>query len=253
MDNCNCNPYSAPPALTRKRVGTDLFLLFDMQRQGKGINLADVKNISVKVKKDGSFTQPRAENYTIDGSRIAIQIAAADNTRTGVFNISIEYDVQNADSETGLVHVINDIPRAFEIVPLSTEETQGTLFVVSERDVKPRAGGRDGVDGHDGRLRMVNHGTNDTTFALRAGEMHVWGKIPGLSISIDETSKSDEYVNEFAFQFTCPDDAATTFIKPSSVGWYKGEVINPVKGVTYQGFIVNNILMMGGDKDEFTA
>ena len=253
MDNCNCNPYSTPPALTRKRVGTDLFLLFDMQRQGKGINLADVKNISVKVKKDGSFAQPREENYTIDGSRIAIQIAAADNTRTGVFNISIEYDVQNADSETGLIHVINDIPRAFEIVPLSTEETQGTLFVVSERDVKPRAGGRDGVDGHDGRLKMVNHGTNDTTFALRAAEMHVWGKVPGLSISIDETSKSDEYINEFAFQFTCPDDAATTFIKPSSVEWYKGEVVIPRKGITYQGSIVNNILIMGGNKSEYDA
>ena len=201
------------------------------------------------MKKDGSFAQSREENYTIDGSRIAIQIAAADNTRTGVFNISIEYDVPNADSETGVIHVINDIPRAFEIVPLSTEETEGTLFVVSERDVKPQAGGRDGVDGHDGRLRMVNHGTNDTTFALRAGEMHVWGVVPGLSISIDEASKSDEYVNEFAFQFTCPDNVATAFMKPLSVKWYKGEVVVPVKGVTYQGSIVNNILMMGGGQE----
>ena len=242
MDNCNCSPYSTPPALTRKRVGTDLFLLFDMQRQGKGINLADVKNISVKVKKDGSFAQPREENYTIDGSRIAIQIAAADNTRTGVFNISIEYDVPNADSETGFVHIISDIPRAFEIVPLSTEETQGTLFVVSERDVKPRAGGRDGVDGHDGRLKMVNHGTNDTTFALRAGEMHVWGEIYSLNLSLADADAG--YVGEYAFKFSCPRDRGTTLVLPQGVKFADNAVVTPNAGKTYEGSIVEGILVL---------
>lgn len=246
------NPF-ADGAYIKKRIGTDLFLIFDIVRYGKHVDLSRYRNVQVLIRKENGLSRILTENVTIDGSRIGVQINAEDNRQQGLFMASVSYDVPSEDSETGFIHMVYDIPRAFEIVPLSTEETQGTLFVVSERDVKPRAGGSDGKDGHDGRLKMVNHGTNDTTFALRAGEMHVWGKIPVLSISIDETSNSDDYVNEFAFQFTCPDDAATTFIKPSSVGWYKGKVIDPVKGVTYQGTIVNNILMMGGDKDEFNA
>ena len=198
--------------------------------------------MQVLIRKENGLSRILTENVTIDGSRIGVQINAEDNRQQGLFMASVSYDVPSEDSETGFIHTVYDIPRAFEIVPLSTEETQGTLFVVSERDVKPQAGGRDGVDGHDGRLRMVNHGTNDTTFALRAGEMHVWGEIYSLNLSLADVDAG--YVSEYAFKFSCPRDRGTTLVLPQGVKFADNVVVTPNAGKTYEGSIVEGILVL---------
>jgi hypothetical protein len=235
------NPF-ADGAYIKKRIGTDLFLIFDIVRYGKHVDLSRYRNVQVLIRKENGLSRILTENVTIDGSRIGVQINAEDNRQQGLFMASVSYDVPSEDSETGFIHTVYDIPRAFEIVPLSTEETQGTLFVVSERDVKPQAGGRDGVDGHDGRLRMVNHGTNDTTFALRAGEMHVWGEIYSLNLSLADVDAG--YVSEYAFKFSCPRDRGTTLVLPQGVKFADNVVVTPNAGKTYEGSIVEGILVL---------
>ena len=156
-NNCTCSgsPFSGNYPLIRKRVNTDLFLVFELREGNKGVELSKCKNLSVSIVKENSLVaNSRAENVTINGSRIAVQINAKDNKQIGVFRVSVAYDVENADSETGFIHVVRDIPKAFEIIPLSTEETQAMVFVVSSQGgLKPT----DARDGKDGRFKRVEH------------------------------------------------------------------------------------------------
>lgn len=101
-------------------------------------------------------------------------------------------------------------------------------------------------DGADGRLRMVSHGTEDTVFSLTPNTMHVWGVVGSLSLDMDKASEEDGILAEYAFQFTCPIDAATSLALPSDVKWYNGFIVVPQAGKTYQASIVNNIIIMGG-------
>ena len=239
------NPF-ADGAYIKKRIGTDLFLIFDIVRYGKHVDLSRYRNVQVLIRKENGLSRILTENVTIDGSRIGVQINAEDNRQQGLFMASVSYDVPSDDSETGFIHMVYDIPNAFEIVPLSTEETNAAMFIVSERENR-FIEGHDGVDGMDGRLRLKNHGTSDTTFALTPNILHVWGKVPSLYLSL-APADDNSFVNEYAFQFTCPDDSATSLVLPSSVKWANNYVVTTKAGGTYQGSIVNNILVFGGDK-----
>ena len=101
-------------------------------------------------------------------------------------------------------------------------------------------------DGRDGRLSMVHHGTSDNVFALSPNVLHVWGEVASLDLSLNTGLEEEGFLAEYAFQFTCPIDAATSLALPSDIKWYNGLVIVPQAGKTYQASIVNNIIIMGG-------
>ena len=84
-NNCTCgSPFSSGYPLIRKRVNTDLFLVFELREGDKGVDLSKYKNLSVSIVKENSLVaNSRAENVTINGSRIAVQINASDNKRVG--------------------------------------------------------------------------------------------------------------------------------------------------------------------------
>lgn len=242
-NNCTCSgsPFNSGYPLIRKRVNTDLFLVFELREGDKGVDLSKCKNLEVSIVKENSLVaNSRAENVTINGSRIAVQINASDNKRVGIFRVSVAYDVENADSETGFIHVVRDIPKAFEIIPLSTEETQAMVFVVSSQGgLKPT----EAKDGKDGRFKRVVHESTDTTCTLTPNVRHVWGEVERLDLSLEEDNTSD-YVNEYSFAFRCKSNAPTTLSVPASLAWAEGKVVTTKAGKRYEGSIIDNVIVL---------
>ena len=242
-NNCTCSgsPFNSGYPLIRKRVNTDLFLVFELREGDKGVDLSKCKNLSVSIVKENSLVaNSRAENVTINGSRIAVQINASDNKRVGIFRVSVAYDVENADSETGFIHVVRDIPNAFEIIPLSTEETQAMVFVVSSQGgLKPT----DAKDGKDGRFKRVVHESTDTTCTLTPNTRHVWGEVERLDLSLEEDNTSD-YVNEYSFIFRCMPNKPTTLSVPASLTWAEGKVVTTKASKRYEGSIIDNVIVL---------
>lgn len=242
-NNCTCSgsPFNSGYPLIRKRVNTDLFLVFELREGDKGVELSKCKNLSVSIVKENSLVaNSRAENVTINGSRIAVQVNAKDNKQVGVFRVSVAYDVENADSETGFIHVVRDIPKAFEIIPLSTEETQAMVFVVSSQGgLKPT----EAHDGKYGRFKRIVHESTDTTCTLTPNVRHVWGEVERLDLSLEEDNTSD-YVNEYSFAFRCKSNAPTTLSVPASLAWAEGKVVTTKAGKRYEGSIIDNIIVL---------
>lgn len=241
-NNCTCSgsPFNSGYPLIRKRVNTDLFLVFELREGDKGVDLSKCKNLEVSIVKENSLVaNSRAENVTINGSRIAVQINASDNKRVGVFRVSVVYDVENADSETGFIHVVRDIPKAFEIIPLSTEETQAMVFVVSSQGgLKPT----DAKDGKDGRFKRIVHESTDTTCTLTPNVRHVWGEVERLDLSLEEDNT--DYVNEYSFTFRCMPNAPTALNLPNNLEWAERKVVKLEAGKRYEGSIIDNIIVL---------
>ena len=240
---CSGSPFNSGYPLIRKRVSTDLFLVFELREGDKGVDLSKCKNLSVSIVKENSLVaNSRAENVTINGSRIAVQINAKDNKRIGVFRVSVAYDVENADSETGFIHVVRDIPKAFEIIPLSTEETQAMVFVVSSQGGLKPTDAKDGRDGKDGRFKRVVHESTDTTCTLTPNVRHVWGEVERLDLSLEEDT--NDYVNEYSFAFRCKSDKPTTLNVPANLEWAEGKVVTTKAGKRYEGSIIDNVIVL---------
>ena len=107
--------------------------------------------------------------------------------------------------------------------------------------------------GKDGRLLRFVHGTGDTSRALVANAMHIWGVVPELRLSLAENPEP-EFVAEYCFQFTSPADRGTSLMLPKGLKWggqddddedYKPQ-IRP--GITYQAIISENVIIIMGAK-----
>ena len=154
--------------------------------------------------------------------------------------MSVAYDVENADSETGFIHVVRDIPNAFEIIPLSTEETQAMVFVVSSQGgLKPT----EAHDGKDGRFKRVVHESTDTTCTLTPNVRHVWGEVERLDLSLEDDNTSD-YVNEYSFAFRCMPNAPTALNLPANLEWAERKVVKLEAGKRYEGSIIDNVIVL---------
>lgn len=115
-----------------------------------------------------------------------------------------------------------------------------TYDMLTQEQKKALKGGK----GDDGFLLMINHGTNDTTFALTPNTMHVWGEVTNLNLTLAPNTEPD-VLAEYCFQFTSPADAATTLILPNTVKWVSGVIPVVATGKMYQVSIVNNIAVCG--------
>lgn len=103
--------------------------------------------------------------------------------------------------------------------------------------------GDKGDPGKDGRIALVNHGTSDTTFALTPHTMHVWGVVESLSLSLAPNPEQD-VLAEYCFQFASPSDKETT-LSISGVSWYDNYIPTIKTDETYQGSILNGIIILG--------
>ena len=82
-----------------------------------------------------------------------------------------------------------------------------------------------GEKGDTGYLRIVNHGTDDTTCTVPVNEMHVWGEVTELNISFGANPDQTK-VATYAFKFTSG-TAATTLTLPGDVTLPAGFIILP--------------------------
>lgn len=93
-----------------------------------------------------------------------------------------------------------------------------------------------------GSMQMIQQ--TDTTLAINPNVLNVWGTVSSLAISFNAGASGA--VNEYMIQFTCPSNAGTTLVLPSSVKWMNGDELEPEAGWTYQVSIVNNLAVYAG-------
>lgn len=89
----------------------------------------------------------------------------------------------------------------------------------------------------DCRVRVVEHGTGDTSFALTPNVLHCWGTVTSLSLTLAEPSDGS-VVNEYMFEFVSG-STATTLSLPADISWVTAP--NVEAGKTYQCSIVRGI------------
>lgn len=97
-------------------------------------------------------------------------------------------------------------------------------------------GVKSALDGKDNKVIVVNHGTNDTTFALTPNTYHIWGEVTSLTLTLatGESGVANEYMFRF-FSGTTP----TTLTLPVTVQWVQPLVTQQDK--YYEVSIVNNL------------
>ena len=97
--------------------------------------------------------------------------------------------------------------------------------------------------GKDGRLHRIEHGTSNTNFSLAPNVMHIWSVVPELRLTLAE-NPDPEFIAEYCFQFTSPADRGTVFLKPTEVKWANDYAPPILPGKTYQGSIMENVIIM---------
>lgn len=93
-----------------------------------------------------------------------------------------------------------------------------------------------GEKGEDGRITEVNHGTNDTTFALTPNVHHVWGEVTSLNLTL--ATGDSRYANEYSFRFFSG-STPTVLTLPQTVQWVQPLTIQQDK--YYEVSIINNL------------
>ena len=91
-------------------------------------------------------------------------------------------------------------------------------------------------------MQMIQQ--TDTTLSINPNVLNVWGTVSSLAISFNAGASGA--VNEYMIQFTCPSNAGTTLVLPSSVKWMNGDTLEPEPNWTYQVSIVNNLAVYSG-------
>jgi hypothetical protein len=92
--------------------------------------------------------------------------------------------------------------------------------------------------GGSGAYSEVNHGTNDTTFALTPNTFHVWDEV--ASLTLDFGSETSGVANEFLFQFTSG-ATPTTLTLPDDIKWVNGTAPTISENKIYQISILNGL------------
>ena len=85
---------------------------------------------------------------------------------------------------------------------------------------------------------QINHGTNDTLFALTPNRFHVWGSVPTLTLSLKTPNVG--VANEYLFQFTSTGEG-TSLTLPYNVQWLNDTPPTIAPNMTYQISIVNGL------------
>lgn len=198
-----------------KRLNDQLIVFFDNHKLGRG-----------PLKVSVTLLYPDA-NYSDDGIR----------QETYTTETNIELVDYNEDALK--LQLPSDNKELIDYTKNKIAEITQEIVDTAKRINK----GDKGEKGEDGRIALVNHGTADTTFTLTPNTMHVWGEVENLNLSLAPNTEQ-HILAEYCFQFTSLPDKATT-LSISGVSWYDGYIPAIKTGKTYQGSILNGIIILG--------
>lgn len=134
-------------------------------------------------------------------------------------------------------------PGADGFSPTITENS-GNTESVYKLDITTKTGsfttpnlkGDDGADGETiTNKAQTDHGTSDTTFTLPPNQLHIWGEVASLTLTLGNATSG--IVNEYQFAFTSG-DTATTLSLPDTV--VTDIIVEP--NMRYECSIVNNYM-----------
>ena len=126
--------------------------------------------------------------------------------------------------DDGYYYKWNATTRTYEKTDVSLKGAKGDAFSYGDFTSEQLEALR-GPKGDSGYLHIVSHGTADTTYTVPVNEMHVWGEVTELNISLG-ANPDQTTVAEYAFKFTSG-TTATTLTLPSDVTLPAGFVILP--------------------------
>lgn len=169
-------------------------------------------------------------NKTRDMKKIKVSELPESKSFVGLFTMGV--DGGNRSVKVSLEWVHDELNRT---------ANEALDLMKAAKEVKQ---GEKGEKGEDGRMKIVMHNADEHTFVLTPDALHVWPEVTQLHLTF--AAAEDGYVGEYAFQFTCPDDAGTTLELPAGIKWYGGKVVVPEAGKTYQASVVNDVIIMGG-------
>lgn len=167
---------------------------------------------------------------------IADKVASVDNEVDKLYEVIQQHQINADNLITSQLNSLDD-----KLPTIDAEgyvEEYDTMTHQHEKTNKNLKGDK----GDDGYLRVVQHGNNDTTFALTPNVMHVWDEVEQLTLTLSPNTDENKLA-EYAFQFTCPTTQPTT-LSISDVKWLNDEVPLIRAGKIYQGSIVNGVIVM---------
>lgn len=108
--------------MKKKRIYTDMFLSLSVLENGSAADLSTAQNLTLKVKRQDNTDTTISQTFTRVDNTLSFQWSSVENVKLGTFNVTIEYDKTNSNSETGSIHYAIDFISAFQIVPVSSQE-----------------------------------------------------------------------------------------------------------------------------------
>lgn len=170
---------------------------------------------------------------------IADKLASVDNE---VDKVKEQIKQHQLQSDNLITSQLNALPSKMPTIDSEGYVSEYNTTTHQHQKTNKNLKGAKGDKGDDGYLRQVTHGTSDTTFALTPNVMHVWGEVETLTLTLSPNTDENRLA-EYAFQFTSQSSKATT-LSISDVKWLYDEVpiVRPSK--TYQGSIVNGVIVL---------
>lgn len=206
---------------------------FDDVQMEVAMNYAVVSAYELAAKKGYQGTQ---EEFYATFSELTKTMNATKETAKGLQSkledVTAKWQELNT-SITDKLSTIKDGKSAYELA-----KEQGYVGTIEEWLASLK-----GVKGDTGWLKLVNHGTADTTFTLTPNAMHVWGEVGQLTLTLGEPMPN--VVNEYAFEFQSPSGTPTSLSLPATLKWYNNYTPTIRAGKRYQASIVNNVIIMG--------
>lgn len=202
---------------------------FDDVQMEVALNYALITAYEMAVKKGYSGTQ---EEFYATFSNLTKTL---NDTKVAYNNIKSKYDdikLKWENLNTTITNKLNTIKDGKSAYELAKE--QGYIGTLVEWLAS--------LKGDTGWLKLVNHGTADTTFTLTPNAMHVWGEVAQLDLTLG--TPMPNVVNEYSFEFRSP-ATPTNLQLPNTLEWYN-EYKPPILANTrYQASIINNCIIMG--------
>lgn len=170
---------------------------------------------------------------------IADKVASVDNE---VDKVKEQIKQHQLQSDNLITSQLNALPSMMPTIDSEGYVSEYNTTTHQHQKTTKNLKGAKGDKGDDGYLRQVTHGKSDTTFALTPNVMHVWDEVETLTLTLSPNTDENRLA-EYCFQFSSPTNKATT-LSISDVKWLNNEVPILRAGKTYQGSIVNGVIVM---------
>lgn len=170
---------------------------------------------------------------------IADKLASVDNE---VDKVKEQIKQHQLQSDNLITSQLNALPSMMPTIDAEGYVEEYNTTTHQHQKTNKNLKGAKGDKGDDGYLRQQQHGKSDTTFALIPNVMHVWDEVDNLTLTLSPNTDENKLA-EYCFQFISPANKATT-LSISDVKWLNNEVPILRAGKTYQGSIVNGVIVM---------